>query len=213
MESKTTIYLIRHGDVQYPTDTLGRRLIYGPEAELTEKGIQQMHTLAAKLREAGVQLNKIYTSPFVRVRQSAQILAKDLGVPHIIEREDLSDISGPHHVGLVWERAINGNLLNFADHETHEQLANRMLRVFHEIRETERRKTVVIVGHGDPIRVLVYRLQKSDGRLPPIAQLNTYDYLNKGEAWRLALDDRGSLAEVEFITTREGRSTRRERED
>lgn len=213
MSSITTIYLIRHGDTEYPTDSSGQKLIYGPEAKLTEKGIQQMHALALRLREAGIQLNTIYTSPFVRARQSAEILARALDISHIIDREDLADIRGPHHIGLAWEKTINGNLPRFTNHETHEQLAARMLRVFYEIYDAERGNHVGIVGHGDPFRVLIYRLQNREGSLPPIAELNTYDYLNKGEAWKLSLDDRRCLVSLDFITTREGRSPRRERED
>lgn len=213
MNSFTTIYLIRHGDVLYPHDSFGRRLIYDPDAPLTDKGIGQIHALALKLREDGVKFDKIYTSPYVRARQTAEILAGDLDIVTLIDREELVDIRGPHHVGLPWEDAIKGNLPRFDDHESHEQLAVRMQRVFNEIFDLEKGNNVGIVGHGDPIRVLIYRLQNSEGSLPLIAELNTYDYLNKGEAWKLSLNNDRRLVSLDFITTREGRSPRRERED
>lgn len=213
MNTLTTIYLIRHGDTAYPTDNTGRRLIYGPEASLTEIGVQQIHMLASRLREDNVRFDKIYTSPYVRTRQSSGILAEDLGVPIPIVKEELIDIGAPHHVGLLWEDISRGNLPIFDDHETHQQVLERIWRVFYEIYNLEIGNTVGVVSHGDPIRVFMYRLQKSDGFLPPIAALNLYDYLNKGEAWKLSIDGDANLVSLDFITTREGRSSRRERED
>lgn len=213
METLTKLYFIRHGDTAYPTDSLGRKLIYGQKAPLTEIGIRQIQTLASRLKEGGIQFSKLYTSPFVRARKTAEIIAQDLNVPVLIEREELADISGPHHVGLLWERAIKGDLPKFEDHETHEQVADRMMRFYNEIKITEAGNTVGVVSHGDAIRVLIYRLQNSMRLLPPIGELNTYDYLNKGEAWKLSLNNDGNLVEVSFIITREGRSPKRERED
>lgn len=119
MSISTTMFIIRHGDTLYPTDNLGRKLIYGPDAPLTETGIGQAHSLSFELKKRGIWLDKIYTSPYVRARQTAEIISGDLGVGTLIEREELIDIRGPHHVGLLWEYAINGSLPRFDDHETH----------------------------------------------------------------------------------------------
>lgn len=212
MDALTRIYLIRHGDIAYPTDSLGRKLLYGPDEPLTEVGKKQIHALAAALREGNVSFNKIYTSPLVRARQTAKIIADNLGVTSLIEREELTDIHGPHHVGMLWEDVIRGDMPRFDDHETHEQVAERMRRIFFEIHRLNIGGSIGIVSHGDPIRVLLYRLHEGEGPPPDIGKLNEYDYLNKGEAWKFTLNDR-QVVRTEFITTREGRSLKRERED
>lgn len=62
-----------------------------------------------------------------------------------------------------------------------------MWQVYQEIYQAERGNSVGIVSHGDPIRVFLYRLVEGWGPLPDISELNKYDYLNKGEAWKFLI--------------------------
>lgn len=67
------LYLVRHAiaedSADYEDDSL---------RPLTEKGCEKMKKIAAALRELGVAPDLIVSSPYLRARQTADILAKEL---------------------------------------------------------------------------------------------------------------------------------------
>ncbi|MDR2599644.1 MAG: histidine phosphatase family protein [Oscillospiraceae bacterium] len=78
------LYIIRHGEPHYPTDSL------------TENGIRQANALAESLAKIG--LDEIYSSPLGRAIQTAEPTCEILNLPYSIEEwmsEDLmfNDIS------------------------------------------------------------------------------------------------------------------------
>ena len=64
------LYLIRHGEPDYVTDTL------------TEEGWKQARLVSDRLIESG--LDEIHSSPMGRARQTAQPTAEKLGLPVIV---------------------------------------------------------------------------------------------------------------------------------
>jgi len=70
------LYFVRHGESE--ANVLRVISNRGWVHPLTEKGRQQAHDLAEKLRDAGIV--KIYTSPMRRAVQTAEILGQILGV-------------------------------------------------------------------------------------------------------------------------------------
>ena len=73
----TTIIFVRHTDVYNPGDILYGRL---PRFGLSELGLKQASVTAAVL--APMQVTAFYTSPMLRARQTAEIIAdKHPGVP------------------------------------------------------------------------------------------------------------------------------------
>ncbi|MBQ8850213.1 MAG: histidine phosphatase family protein [Clostridia bacterium] len=65
------LYIIRHGDPDYTTDTL------------TERGQRQAEAVALRLRDS--KIDKIYSSPLGRARQTAEPLARLLGLDVTVE--------------------------------------------------------------------------------------------------------------------------------
>ena len=70
------LYFVRHGESE--ANVLRVISNRGWRHPLTEKGRCQAHDLADRLCEAGIR--RIYTSPLQRAVQTAQILAKTLGI-------------------------------------------------------------------------------------------------------------------------------------
>lgn len=66
------LYLMRHGIAEEPSDFPGR-----PDGErrLTPEGIEKTRLLAAALRRLGVRFETLLTSPMVRARETADIVA------------------------------------------------------------------------------------------------------------------------------------------
>ena len=87
MAGTYSIYLIRHGIAEergdaWPDD--GKR-------PLTEDGMQQMRKAARGLQRIGVSLDVVLTSPLVRTRQTAEVVAAAFDPePHIVAAESLA---------------------------------------------------------------------------------------------------------------------------
>ena len=71
------LYFVRHGESV--ANLLGEFSNSGVKHPLTEKGVEQAQALAQKL--AGIPFEIIYSSPILRARQTAQIVADQLCVP------------------------------------------------------------------------------------------------------------------------------------
>lgn len=73
---KTTIYLIRHGECAGNKEN---RIRGREDFPLNENGLLQAHALASALKEKDIK--HVYTSPLIRAKRTAQILADALDVP------------------------------------------------------------------------------------------------------------------------------------
>lgn len=70
-----TIYFVRHGESETNVGPVNQ----GAEAQLTEKGRQQARSIA--LRCAALPIETIIASPFVRTKETAEIIAEKVGKP------------------------------------------------------------------------------------------------------------------------------------
>ncbi len=149
------IYLIRHGETT--GDVKG---LYGGtyDDHLSKKGIGQVKKLAQKLDK---NIEIIFSSPYLRAKETAEILSKSLKVPVEIkddlrERNVYSFMSGqpieemtkkhPEEVAKLqdYKQAI-------ADAEGYEDFMKRVLAAIDEAASSTH-QTIAIVTHGGPIR-------------------------------------------------------------
>lgn len=215
---QTVVYLIRHGEAKYEHDSGGRKLIYGPEAPLSDTGRQQIGSLAKIIQRSGVVLDVIYTSHFPRALDSAHILADKFKISpaNVILSSQLGEVQVPGWYGVPFAEldAINGDIDSVPprskDQETLAQLDQRVMSAYKEILQRENWRSIGIVSHGYPIRILAYRINNPEGSLPPVSVLNAYD-VDRGEGWKILLDGNRSVVKAETITYKEG-GVRRERE-
>ena len=198
----TTVYLIRHGEVVYPRSKSRGKLVYGPTAHLSTYGEKQIHDLAETFGLTGVKLDALYTSPLNRAVETAQIFSNQYHIPPIIVK-DLRDVESPAaDQGMMMDelKALKGDTYSLPGHESQAHLTERITRSFGEILEDNQGRTIAIFGHGDPIRVLIYRLKNPEGKMPSMKKLAKSDYLDKSQAWRLVFDQESRLIESEVVT-------------
>jgi phosphohistidine phosphatase len=82
------LYFLRHGKAE---DVGGRGAPDDFSRALTEKGIEEMQAEAKAFEQLGVRPNVILASPLIRAKQTAQIVAKRLGIKaELIECELLA---------------------------------------------------------------------------------------------------------------------------
>jgi phosphohistidine phosphatase len=82
------LYLLRHA-------TAVDVALSDAERELTREGREEARIAGAALAELGVKLSHILTSPLVRARQTAEIVAKVLKFPRDVESLDELENSTP----------------------------------------------------------------------------------------------------------------------
>lgn len=182
VEAGLTLYVVRHTDVHNPDDVLYGRL---PRFGLSNLGLEQAARTAEVLSE--VPVDAFYSSPQLRARQTARILAKAHGdVPLHISRllaEVRTAWQGRPHGDL---EPIHFDFYNNAIADTDEtlhQLWDRISRFVRRTRKQHAGQTVVAVTHGD-----IVFLAKSGFRGMPIEirSIRRHDfYPGKGSLTRL----------------------------
>lgn len=165
-----TIYLIRHGEQEYPYDEQKRKLVSGPNAPLAELGNTQLRELAKKLAEEGQTLDAIYTSPYLRVQQSAKILAEELSIPetHTIDglKDDFPNSAEGKTYDELEERGGDIYVHPFSEEqESLDDLVTRSRITIEVILSNAKERGysyVGIVGHGDPLCALSWSIKNED---------------------------------------------------
>src|SRR3989344_1269323 len=109
----TTIYLIRHGDLEYPRNEKGQRLLYEPDTPLSDTGRAQIQQLAERLDREGRKPKRIYTSPFRRAVETSDIIASGLGLPTPVHDPRFQDIDPGSMVGKLLDDVITGRIQDY----------------------------------------------------------------------------------------------------
>jgi len=157
--STNQYYILRHGQTKYQVENKG--IIYprfeNPPIALNEKGEAQIKKAAKELKDKKIDL--IYSSDFFRTRQTAGIVAEELGVEVNFD-ERLRDINlGVYHGGSkekfykdfpVQER-FQGKP---EEGESWNDCRKRLLAFMEEIDKKHQGKRILIVSHGDPLWLL-----------------------------------------------------------
>jgi broad specificity phosphatase PhoE len=149
-QQQTTLLLVRHADVHNPNKILYGRL---PRFKLSELGLRQAEVTAQALAEEPI--TTLYSSPMLRARQTARILATPhpeatLRITYLLD-EVLTAWQGRLHSELH-AHGFNfyANRLHPTD-ETIEQVWARVERFIRQARKKHPGETIVGVSHGDPI--------------------------------------------------------------
>lgn len=155
------VLLIRHGENEYVKK--GRMAGRLPDVHLNEKGFQQAQVLAEKFSSAPIKA--IYSSPLDRAIETAEPLAKTLGLeillrPGLVET-DIGDWQGHTLKSVrrlkIWRTVQNApSLMRFPGGES---FADAQFRITREILEicTQHQPDELIAcfSHADPIKLAV----------------------------------------------------------
>lgn len=202
MSENTTIFLIRHGEVNNPN-----RIIYGRAVDvpLHQRGFEQIQSLAYQLKGQGVNPAVIYSSPLRRAVESAQTLAAAFPHAPVIKVPDLQDADhqGLETKTLDWLATIGGDVYQLSEYketiEAPEPMAQRMINVVQTVSKHHAGDTVFVVSHGDPIAFARWKLLHPTKVIPSMVELSANGYLKKAETWRVVFDPKGAIIEHEII--------------
>lgn len=147
-----TVFLIRHGLADAP-----RNILYGrTDVPLSRNGIQQIERLVRFLNRKRPDI--IFTSPLIRARQTAEIIAGHFNIAPV-ESEELREIDFGDWEGVSAQSDEVKRWMNSPDTFTptngesifdlNERVKGFISRV---VRDNRRNSTLYLVTHGGPIR-------------------------------------------------------------
>ncbi|GAA3653578.1 bifunctional RNase H/acid phosphatase [Nocardioides ginsengisoli] len=161
----TTIVLVRHGVTPHTT---GRRFsggLGGDNPPLSDEGRAQAAEVATWLTELRDSIDVVVASPVRRTRETADIIAAELGLP-VEEDAGFAEMEFGEWDGLTFAEVAERDQARldawFADMatpppggESFVAVRERVLAGLDRLLTTHRGRTVVVVSHVTPIKTLV----------------------------------------------------------
>ncbi len=157
----TRVYLMRHGEVANGGE---KRYNGHIDVDITDRGVEQMHRLAALLAEKPVRA--VYSSDLIRSRKGAEIISGRLGLAPIVVRS-LRERSVGAWEGMTGEeirerfpddyRAWRADLLNYRPPggECLEDVRTRVLPEYGMIVAAHPDEEIAMLLHGGVNRVIL----------------------------------------------------------
>ena len=161
----TRFVLIRHGETDYNAE--GRWQGARSDPPLNATGRAQSEAIADTL--AGRSIDALYTSPQLRARETAGTVARRLGLEPVV-LEDLREMDHGEWEGRTRAEILARWAPEFEAFEadplhvrrpggdSYGDLADRVWPVLDRLAERHRGKTVALVTHGGPVRLILSRV-------------------------------------------------------
>lgn len=197
--SKTTIYLIRHGDVINPD-----RINYGRtyNVALSDLGKRQIKRTAEKISAREEKPIIIMSSPLRRTQESSRVISNHFHeIPITLDdrllETDAHKIDGTPMDSFTSHQDPYGDPA--LELERPEYITSRMFTALESARMTHDGHVICLVSHGDPLAFLMWKLMNPQGSIPPMGELGKQFYLKRSESWRVVFDEKGNVSEYEYL--------------
>jgi len=161
----TTLVLVRHGATAHTADKRFSGGLASSNPGLTDEGRAQVREVAEWLAPLGEAVEAVVASPVRRTRESAEILAERMGLD-LVEEPGFAEMEFGVWDGLTFSEVrerypeeIKGWLgaLDVAPHggESFTEVEKRVLAGLERVLDDYAGKTVLVVSHVTPIKILV----------------------------------------------------------
>lgn len=162
---KNNFLVVRHGEAE---SNVLKILSSNPKTKhhLTETGLEQAKVVGEKLKDSNLltkdskKVDVIYCSPFLRTKETAEIIADQIGYPKdkIIYDERLHEIFVGEMDGKLdseYQALFKEKVEKFTKApkggETYTVVKNRMTEFLYDIDQKQEGKNILIVSHNTPI--------------------------------------------------------------
>ncbi len=144
-------YIVRHGESEANVRMVAAG--GGLDSPLTENGIHQAQILASAIHHLPVRPSRIYHSPQIRAKHTAEHLNTALQID-MTEIEHLKEHIFGDWENVVWEdiRPLVEQGVNPPNGETYDDFSTRVRNVIHHIFRNEHNSPPMMVAHGGVIR-------------------------------------------------------------
>ena len=194
--ARGTAILMRHGETAW--NRQGRVMGRHP-VELTDHGREQVEATARFARS--IKPDLIVTSPLVRARQSAEIMAAGLGGVEIVEEPAIAEVlygrwEGMHYHDLIDDPHYITYRKSPIEHptpggETIPEVQARGVEAVMRTMEVHSGKRVLFVSHGDIVRTVLCHFLG--------LELKHFHRIRVDNATLSAVQIAGEFAEVKFL--------------
>lgn len=162
MKLNNKYFLLRHGQTIYQKE--GKEMNYPPDSggwlTITDEGKEMIKNSAEKLKTKSIDL--IFASPYLRTKQSAEIVADILGVKEINYDNRLVDIDLGEFMGKSMQKSHDfylGDKITFDNRpkggESWDDILARVKSFLDEINQKYSGKNILIISHADPIWLML----------------------------------------------------------
>ncbi len=186
-KSGNKYFVMRHGEADNNVLDLVSSS-YNNQDKLTEKGRDQAAKGAEELKDKKIDL--ILCSPFLRTRETAEIVANVIGIDKdsIIIDDRLHEMSLPMYEGKTWQeyhKDYPNTVESFYhpenENESYNDVKKRTMGFLYSIEKTYAGKNILIVTHGGPCWLAIagtlgYTAKES------LDMIKNFNYLNNAEA-------------------------------
>jgi broad specificity phosphatase PhoE len=146
------IYFVRHGLSEANVKQIfpSRK----DNCSLVDKGRKQAQETAKKIKDEGIEIHKIVSSPSLRARETAEIIAKELGfdISDIIIDERINEYDVGSLSGTPWQALSSVVLINAKDAEDPKDFQERVYSCVKELAQFP--ENILLVSHGGVGRML-----------------------------------------------------------
>jgi len=167
MKLRNSYFLLRHGETVYQGKLEGRTYPWPdvPPIKLTKKAERKIQSLAKKLKrcqfvtdsKTSHKIDLIYSSDVFRVRQTAEIVANELGLRVRVDKR-LRD----YNLGVYQDGPKQDFYKDFpipeerfsrkpAGGECWNDIKKRLLDFLKDVEKKHKNKTILIASHGDTL--------------------------------------------------------------
>ncbi len=148
-----SLYFTRHGETDYNL----AYLIQGSlDISLNEAGFKQAKELAEKLKDK--KFSSIYVSPLLRARQTANEVAKVLGmelkIDNRLREENYGLMEGTSRHLEAYKKQRGRFAYCYPKGESYLKVAARVYSFLDEIKEEATKNDVLVVAHGGMSRIV-----------------------------------------------------------
>ena len=168
------VYFVRHGESQGNK----KQIHQGENIPLSKEGEGQAELIAERLREKKIDI--IYSSPYLRAKQTAKIIAGKLNLKieywgELKERKNPSELEGLNYSdpkALKIKKIIKENELKpdwkFSDEESFNEVLNRAKRVEEYLLQQTKGQNILCVSHVKIIFMIVLSILFQDKLTPEV---------------------------------------------
>ncbi len=188
-KSGNKYFVMRHGETE---SNLKQKIstVVNNEDHLTSKGEDQVKKTAEKLKNQ--KIDYIIASPFVRTKDTAEIVAKVIGIEfsNIIYDDRLHEMSIPMYEGKSWEefhKKYKVSVESFGEspegNESYVDVKHRSMNFLYDIESKYKDKNILIVTHGGPSWLMYSEVNQLsiEETIGLIKDDKTSNYLKNGE--------------------------------
>jgi uncharacterized phosphatase len=190
----TDLYLVRHGETEW---NRLRRIQGLTDIPLNDTGREQARRTGMLLTRRPIA--RVYASPLVRARETAELIAAELGVAAPVLREEFVERNYGAAEGMTF-REIDQRYppgMEVPGRETRDQVAARALPGLQAIAAAHPGESIAVVSHGGVIRAALMAAEPDWG-FTAITNGSVHTFHVEGEDLRLvAFDDPIEIASAD----------------